>query len=121
MAVLGLMREPTPDVTAVDLRDHVIRSFNVGVFTAEHPVLTMMLQSGELLEAESDSLIALVTAWQEDVAHLQMDSQHLERTRDEVITGRAIELGGCPGNGQQSRGLRRDWAGSVHGRIAGFK
>ena len=92
-AVLAMFRAPRSERSAEELAAQVIKSFNVGVFTVQHPVLTMMITSGELLEAEDDELLALIAVWQDQIEHLRMDSQDLESNRNQMIFGRAVEVG----------------------------
>ena len=93
LAVLALFSVPPGERSIEELSAEMTQSFNVGVFTVQDPVLTMMLTSGELLEAQDDDLLALIAEWQDRIEHLRMDSQNLEYNRNEVILGRAVQIG----------------------------
>jgi hypothetical protein len=80
---------PTPK----EFGDALYMSFNVGIFNSESPVLTMMLASGKLMDVGGDSLVPILTLWQGELEHLRLDSQHLERNREEVIFGRSVDIG----------------------------
>jgi hypothetical protein len=90
--VIALMHSPT-DATPELYAALRMQSFDVGLFTARHPVLTTMLSTGELVDLQNDSLIALVGVWQDEIEHLRADSGHLERNREETIRDRVIALG----------------------------
>ena len=92
-AILELMRGSDRAVTPAELAEHVMKSFNVGIFTPQHPVLTMLLSSGELMDLDDGSLLPLLGQWQDDLEHLRLDSQHLERNREETIFDRAVTIG----------------------------
>ena len=91
--VLKFMTRRTGNLTQKELWDALDKSFDVGIFSSESPVLTMMLASGELMDLGSDSLVPILTLWQGELEHLRLDSQHLERNREEVIFGRSVDLG----------------------------
>lgn len=93
LAVIGLFGLPRHERSVQELNRQVSKSFDVGVFTAQHPVLTMMATSGELVEAQDEALLALIAEWQDRIEHLHMDSQDLEYNRNEVIFGRAVQSG----------------------------
>ena len=92
-AVLELMRAVDPAVTHHELADAISLSMNVGIFTAQHPVMTTMLTSGELLEFGDDSLLRLLGQWRAQVEHLRIDAEHLERNREEVVFERSVSIG----------------------------
>lgn len=92
-AVLQLMRSPNAVPTPDELANAVVRSLDVGVFTAQHPVMTTMLTSGELLELGNEALFGLLGQWRSEIEHLRIDAEHLERNREEVILERSIALG----------------------------
>ena len=91
--VLELMRSGDPNVRPEELADAIGRSMNVGIFTAQQPVLTTMLTSGELLEFGDDTLLSMLGRWRADVEHLRVDAEHLERNREEVVFERAVAIG----------------------------
>lgn len=90
--VLAMMRAEEIG-TAEQFTEYRRMSFDVGLFTARHPVLTTMLTSGELIDLQNDSLMTLVGRWQDEVEHLRADSEHLERNREETIIDRVIAIG----------------------------
>lgn len=90
--IIALMRSQA-NATPERFEALYMRSFDVGLFTAQHPVLTTMLTSGELVDLQNDSLTALVGRWQDEIQHLRADSEHLERNREETIRDREIALG----------------------------
>ena len=92
-AILELMRRPGRSVTPEELAAQLRKSFNVGLFTAAHPVLTPLLGSGELVELPSETLLPRLARWQDALEHLRLDSRHLERNREETIFDRSVTLG----------------------------
>lgn len=89
LEMMGPDAAPDPD----SARAALIPSLTVGIFTAQDPVLTAMLASGELIDLRNDSLMARLSEWRDRMGHLRTDSEHLERNRQEMIFGRFIELG----------------------------
>ena len=91
-AMLELMDpEATPNPDQVVAA--ALQSMRAGIFTSQDPVLTAMLTSGELVDLRNDSLMSRLAEWRARIAHLRIDSQDLERNRQETLFDRMIALG----------------------------
>ena len=69
--VLKFMTSRSGNLTQKELWNALDMSFDVGIFSSESPVLTMMLASGELMDLGSDSLVPVLTLWQGELEHLR--------------------------------------------------
>jgi hypothetical protein len=93
VAVLELMEQADRTTTPAEVAERVYRSMDVGIFTTQHPVMTMMMASGDLVEFEERGLLGLLAQWRAGMEDLRIDAQHLEQNREQMIFNRLVTIG----------------------------
>ena len=92
-ALLELMGPDAEPVEIEGLASAFFQSVNMGIFFGQDAVLTAMLGSGELADLQNESLMILVGSWQASVEAIRLDTQQLERNREEVLFEELMRLG----------------------------